>query len=103
LIYNDYEITLLTDSAVSIKFNFYLRRADESEGVYKTGNFNFNSFTKDYRGGYVEYKNIFKTDIDYLSILSEIAEEKLISVYEAKGEEYDKNLIKKQQCPILAT
>ena len=99
LIYNDYEITLLTDSVVSVRFDFYMRRADESEGIYKTGTFNIKSSVEDFRDGYVEYKDIFKADIDYLSILSEIAEEKLINTYKTKGKEYDKDLIRKATMP----
>ena len=99
LIYNDYEITLLKDSLLSVRFDFYEYGAGVVHEMHRTEVFNFKGCVDDSRGEFIELENIFKSDIDYLSILSEIAEKKLISVYEAKGEEYDKNLIKKATMP----
>jgi len=99
LIYNDYEITLLTDSVVSIKFNFYMRRADESQGTYKTKTANFEPCIDCRDDEYLGYKDIFKSGIDYLSILSEIAEEKLINIYKTNGEEYNEDLMKEITMP----
>ncbi len=95
LIYNDYEITFLTDSLVSIRFDFYFRRADKPYGKYEIKTFNFRPKLGDKKDIPIGYNYIFKSDSDYLSVLSDMVEKKLANILENKDKDYDKESIKK--------
>ncbi len=77
LISNNYEITLLKDPLLSIRFDFYENSAGTVHGTYRTEVFNLKGSPNDSRGEFIELKDIFKSDTDYLAVLSEISQNKI--------------------------
>jgi len=76
LIYNDYNITLLTDSLISIKFDIYLSKAGNTYKEHKIIAINY-LVSEDAEKGYYKHSDILLGDIfkneDYIKLLSDIS------------------------------
>jgi len=83
---NDYEITLLKGPLLSIRFDFYEYSASAAHGIYTTEVFNFKTCGGACKGEFIELKDIFNPDSDYLAVLSEISQKKIAEKFKENGD-----------------